>query len=59
MFIIIGLYCFILGFGLFESYIRLKSEGVVVKDLYIIRGIAYSLLLISIVLLSSGIFMYK
>lgn len=59
MFIIIGLYCFIFGFGLFESYRRLKSEGVVVKDLYIIRGIAYSLLLISIVLLSSGIFMYK
>lgn len=59
MFIIIGLYCFIFGFGLFESYRRLKSEGVVVKDLYTIRGIAYSLLFISIVLLSSGIFMYK
>ena len=56
--VFIGLYCFTLGFGLFESYRRLKVDGVLDKGTYTIRNISYSLLGSSAALLSIGIAIY-
>lgn len=56
--IFIGLYCFILGFGLFESYRRLKTEGILDKGTYTIRNISYSLFGGSAVLFALGMIVY-
>lgn len=57
--IFIGMYCLILGIGLFESYRKLKSDGVLVKGTYTVRNLAYSLLGSSVILLGIGIAIYS
>ena len=57
--IFIGMYCLTLGIGLFESYRQLKSDGVMVKNTYTVRNLAYSLLGSSVILLGSGMAIYS
>ena len=57
--IFIGMYCLILGIGFFESYRKLKSDGVLVKGTYKIRNAAFALLGSSVVLLGVGIGIYS
>lgn len=54
-----GLYCFIFGFGCFESYCHLKKDGVIVKGTYSLRKTAFALWISSAVLLAIGLGIYS